>query len=182
MMTITLPKPKGPEARTTCKLTDNGQKALNELTEEQGITHRNIFSLILEHDNFIESVLQHISDKETSFKGDIRKSLVIGKKNLDQLNEISKKFGISRDAVIDAGVRLLRDIIRKQNEVTLANHAKALSTLQVLYAQAESVDDNLRSFLDDDDPVIENFSEICSVLFNLIMSIEKEFNSDEPIP
>ena len=72
MIKIKLPKPKGQETRTTCKLSEKGQKALNELTEKQGITHRNIFSLILDHTDFIESVLQQISDNPKSSKGDIR--------------------------------------------------------------------------------------------------------------
>lgn len=174
MIKIKLPKPKGQETRTTCKLTEKGQKSLNELTEKQGITHKNIFTLILDHTDFIESVLQHISGNTTLSKGNIRKSFVIGKNNLDRLNEISKKSGIARDTIIDVGVRLLRDIIQKQNELTLINHAKSLTKLRALYDQVESVDDDLRSFLDDDDPVVERFSEACVILMNLILSLENE--------
>ena len=168
MLQIKLPKPKEPETRTTCKLTDSGQNALHALIDEYGLTHKQVCSSILENAAAIEAAIKKYQENKTLCKGNNRKCLVIGNQNLVDLREISRSTGVSRDTFIDAGIILLHTAFQQLKDDIRKKYSNALTPLHLLLEQAESIETDLMSHLDADDPFLARYSEVCVLLTNLV--------------
>ena len=165
------PKPKEPETRTTCLLTVKGLEALDALVANHHFTHKAIFKCMIDSGEFADLLARQLSARQLAYKGEIRKSLAIEKKDLGKLNDIAKSTGASRDDFINTGFQVLLKILLDDIEATRNKRLKFLEPLCNLYQQAELIETNMMVDLDDD-PVFTEFGEICVRLQNLITTIE----------
>lgn len=170
------PKPKEPETRTTSLLTVKGLEALDALVSNHHFTHKAIFKCMIDSGEFADLLARQLSARQLVYKGEIRKSLAIEKKDLGKLNDIAKSTGASRDDFINTGFQVLLKILLDDIEATRNKRLKFLAPIRNLYQQAELIETNMMVDLDDD-PVFTEFGEICVRLQNLITTIENDKNS-----
>lgn len=175
-------KGKEQDTRTTCTLTGEGHKALACLMEGFGITQKKIFTAVLSQESAVEAVLTLTKQTTDDLNvREIRKSLVISKKDLIFLNRICKEQGISRDRVIDSTMRFLAALLKKDQESRLKNHQKALARLTHIYQDLEDAEKEIAGYLLREDPILERYSKVIVVLGNLIRDIEVEISTGAAI-
>ncbi|MBJ6799713.1 hypothetical protein [Geomonas propionica] len=168
-------KSKEPDARTTCTLTKEGGDSLACLTSEFGLTQKRIFSSIFEQPSLLDAVLDFAKTiGDTPEQRQTRKSVVIGKKDLKSLNEISKSNGLSRDLLIESTIRFLALLLIKDKDGRIAKHKEALGRLNDLWATMGTLEKELFELLADGDPILERYSKVVVVLINLVNEIEAE--------
>lgn len=165
---------KEPETRTTCTLSQEGNSALDSLMKIYGLTQKQAFDLFISKDGVSEDILSFATSPEnSSLQREVRKSLVITKKNLKLLNEAAEKAGVSRDVLIDSAFRCLLkhlvDAFKQQNE----KHKKALLILKDAWGYLEKKEKELQELLDEDDDILSRFGEVIVVQMNLAGDVEK---------
>lgn len=177
-------------ARTTFALTKSGEKALARIRAHSKKTIKAVIDsfceqlqlTLNEEEGSLGKVIIELA-KETPESADekIRKSVVLSKKSLKVLNEIEKKYQVSRDAILDNGLRLVREIMEHTEATKLENHKKALSMIDKLYGKAGNLEKEFAEFLDEDDPVLFGLGIVVTHLMNLSIALEQEQKDGTPI-
>ncbi len=173
-----LMKGKEPDTRTTCTLTEDGNDSLTCLMDEFGITQKKIFAVVFDQPSTVETVLEFAKKTiDAPEQRQFRKSLVIGKKDLKALNEISKSQRISRDLLIESTIRFLSILLKNDKESRIKKHRQALDSLNELWGRMEDLEKEFAELLPEDDPILERYGKVVVVLMNLVHEIEAEIST-----
>lgn len=175
--------------RTTFRLSQKAYDDIVWLADHHDITLKDAFDVICSQleslqgsDSFIERLAQSIQSDDSSIVNDaIRKTHVITKKSLRILDELSKKYQISRDALAEMSIRMYRFIVESSIQKTRENHEKALKIISEFDSHAQDIEYQLKKLLGDDDPVYHRFGFITILTMNLQTAIEHELRDGTPI-
>lgn len=177
-----LMKGKEPDTRTTCTLTKDGNDSLTCLMDEFGITQKKVFSVVFEQPSVLETVLELAKNTpDAQDQRQIRKSLVIGKKDLRSLNEISKSHGLSRDLLIECTIKFLTVLLKNDKDSRLTKHKEALDRLNEVWGRMEQLEREITELLPEGDPILERYGKVVVVLMNLVHDIEAEITTGASI-
>jgi hypothetical protein len=170
------------ETRTTCTLTKEGAMALERLCEEYHLKQKKVFDLLVDEKYFLENISTlSCSNGELPLAREVRKSLVITKKNLKVINDVSDKSGISRDILLDKGFRYLIGLIDLAKKNEKETYEKVKNILDEFSGKASVIDKSFDEYLGEDDPIRSRFSPVISILDNLVSDINRYLENGTPI-
>jgi hypothetical protein len=114
--------------RETFKLSSSCINAINIVAKQLRIKQKSLFDHLTEDVASLESIAQKAaSSPETAAQRSfIQKSYVISRNTLRTLTEVSKRFDVSRDVLIERSVQRLLPVIEKEKK----NHRKRMQLLQ----------------------------------------------------
>ena len=72
-------------------------------------------------------------------------------------------------------------LLEKYAEEEKQREEKAHVIIRDLWAEAESVEKQLKDLLDDDNPIVNRFGMVIVVIMNLVVAIESKLSNDTPI-
>ena len=168
-------------ARTTFKISNEANKLISSLTKSYGLKPKELLDIICKNENLIGMAAKDIVQKKVKYKQTIRKSLVISDNVLKLLKKKSENYKISRDSLFEALIRFFNALLEIQKEKQKEDHERANKLISDFWSQADKLEKELKTFLDDDDPIIERFGHVYIVIQNLILAIEEELYSGKPI-
>lgn len=171
---------KEAETRTTCTLSVGGNTALESLTSDFGLKQKQIFDLITSQDIY-SHIINTIPASSTLPILEIRKSIVVTKKNLKLLNEVSASSGIQRDIIVNRSFIYLVILLQQAKELQRDQHKKALVALNKLSKYQHQVEKELEGYLDEDDAILTRASKVISVLDNLIQEVQNSIKNGSEV-
>jgi hypothetical protein len=176
--------------RTTFKSSDEASRMLAKLTEEDG-TVKNLFTrysllLLIAQDNETDPLAQKLNDKNAradleKVHRTVRKTYVLSEGVLKTLAESAKHFGLPRDLLFEFGIRYLHEDSEKRRQETLEKHKQYFGILNAKWTDLEVISQEMRSTLDDKDPLYGWFTEICIRFEELCSALEDEVKEGQPI-
>lgn len=180
-------------SRTTFRITQEANEALDWLTEHYGSTLKSLIDILcvsipgdrsteLGGNTFLSSVVKHA--KDTDFKKlnrSVRRTMVVSHKSLKVLNDVAKSAQIPRDILVDKGVLLLKGVVEFGKEEEKKKHQKAFELFDEFYDSARKFEYTLLEMLSDDDPIIQRYGYIMVYLDNLYLAMKAEIEKGEPI-
>jgi hypothetical protein len=173
---------KEPETRTTCTLSLEGNASLDYLTKEFGLTQKQAFNFFITKDGINNDVMNLASTPNNiSSQRQVRKSLVVTKKNLKLLNNAAEKSGLQRDVIVDVAFKYLATALKSATALQKEQHIKANETLNNLLDHVLKIETVLKGSLDDSDEILSRFSIVIVVLSNLVNDIENNIQNGTPI-
>ncbi len=182
--------------RTTFKLSQKATEMLAELTEREGKTIKDFFDTFLlallvtetplpgqEHGPPLLPKLKDEDQKAEYTKSDrqIRKTYVLSATGLTVLERSAKQYKMSRDAFVEYAIRFSKTSLEKQTEEARKKHAEAFGIVDRKWTELENALHELRTLLDEGDPIIKRFGKVCIVMMNLHSEIEQELEDGTPI-
>lgn len=180
-------------SRTTFRITKEANEAMNWLVEHYGTTLKSVLDLLCFNvpsardaepgkDTFLFSVIRQSRDFDfKKLNRSVRRTMVVSKKSLTVLNNVSKKVKIQRDLLVDRGVLFLKLVVETSQEEEKKKHAEAYEMIDQFYTTAEDLEDKLDQMLGDDDPIVKRFGYVIIILDNLHSAIKAEMEKGEPI-
>jgi hypothetical protein len=180
-------------SRTTFRITQEANEALDWLTEHYGTTLKSLIDILcvsipgdrimeLGGNTFLSSVVKHA--KDTDFKKlnrSVRRTMVVSHKSLKVLNGVAKSAQIPRDILVDKGVLLLKGVVEFGKEEEKKKHEKAFEIINEFYESADDLSRRLLEMLGDEDPIVQRFGYVTVLIDNLHSAIRAELNKGEPI-
>lgn len=180
-----------PSVRTTFSLTINGEKALAWISNHSKKSIKSVIDsfcgqlqpvLTNEKDGSLgKAIIELAKEKTKSTDDKTRRSMVLSKKSLKILNDIAKECKVPRDALLDSGFCIIRILIENAEEMLLEKHKKALSIINKLWGEVENVENELKEFLDEDDPILMGIGICYTHLMNTSNAIITEQTDGNPI-
>lgn len=127
-----------------------------------------------------EIIDQHYSKtaKDTEY---IRKTMVLSKPALNNLNRVAQKNGISRDNLLRLAIVFLKIATDQSIEERKLNTLQALNIIRDLSSHAEECKDQLQAYLESNDPTLEAMDSILIEIMNLEIALEKSRMTGKPI-
>lgn len=182
---------KDASTRTTFALTKEGEKALSWIIDHFGKKIRSVIDNLCEQlrtslqnhgeTTFGNIIIELIKENPRRSEDRIRKTVVLSKKSLKILNEVSKKYEVPRDMLLDKGFIMLMTLLQNDSKLRLEKHQKALTIITKLWNDANKAEKKLEEFLDDEDPVLFGLGYAITYLMKISMAIEEEQKKGTPI-
>jgi len=173
---------KEPEVRTTITLSLEGSNALDCLMNNFGFKQKQVFDAFITKEGVNADIISIASQSNSNkIKRQVRKSLVVTKRNLKLLNESAEKAGLQRDIIIDFAFRFLVVLLQNEKKQQDEQHQKSLVTLNKLSNLQLKTEQELQSILDEDDAVLARMSLVITVLNNLIREVENCIKNGTPV-
>jgi len=144
-----------PSARSTFTLTTKAAAILDKLSEEANVTQREVFDLFVTLDVLNLWALQLKEYPIQTEERNVRKTLVISRNALFQLDKIAKEIGIKRD---DLACRAITTYLSLHNSA-IESHQKRWERIQKLVSEAVSASINYdapENFLSSEPDLSEN--------------------------
>lgn len=118
-----------------------------------------------------------------------RTSMAIAPGVREGLNSLSQESGLSRDQLVEVGIRLTWAALEEQNQRKICPHEDALDNLYALYEEAEKGQLSLAErekrsgpgTLEYDDPIEDGLAQLIGGLREMIDAIEEEIESGRPM-
>lgn len=169
---------KEPEVRTTSTISLEGSKALDCLMNDFGFKQKQVFEAFITKEGVNADIISMASQSNSNqIQRQVRKSLVVTKRNLKLLNEAAEKSGLQRDIIIDFAFRFLVVLLQKEKKQEFEQNSKALLALNKLSLLQIKTEKELQGFLDDESPIHTRMSNIINVTNNLIHEIENNIKN-----
>lgn len=173
---ITKDLTKNKDVVTTIKISKVGIEAMKWLSKRWGMSNKRLFDSLLKGEN--EGMLKIITKmKNESNINLIKKSLRVSIRSIENLNEMSKKYGIPRDLIIDRCFIILKLLVEEQLNSIKSKHEKALKMINQYWYKGDELEKDLKKLLDKDDPIIYRFGKINVLSMNLSMAISDELEN-----
>jgi hypothetical protein len=147
--------------RTTFKLSKEACDAITWFTENYKITMKEVFYSLCEYEDFLESVAEEISKKDTiTSKRTLRKTYVISRNSLNIFKELAEKYNISRDELVETAILLHKKLFQQTIEDEKKTNSEALGIISKFLKKTYDTDRELREILVDGDPILKRFDII----------------------
>lgn len=162
-------KPK--QIRTTIRLSKAGHDAIERISDVKKIKNAEVLKLVLD----VAAVLKNAkSFTFTSDIGDetIRKTYVISRDTFSQLTEIAKELKTSRDVLIDKTARLLDFLLDKELQERVDKYSRFFEKVKALWDEADNMRTELSKEVEQNDPVLDDLTAMCSAIEHHILSME----------
>jgi hypothetical protein len=102
--------------RATFRLSAECIDAISILSAQLGIKQKSLFDHLMEDADLLASIARHADPDKLQRDSRIQKTFVISRKSLSILDTISKKFGSSRDDLVEYSVQRLLPVIVKERQ------------------------------------------------------------------
>ena len=122
--------------RTTFKLSDSSNNAIDWLIKKNNLKPKEIFDLMCSNENFVDIAIktakenpEAISTKQT------RKTFVISRGVLRLLNRYSKEHELSRDVIVENLISLFKMLLEMQAEAEKPKEEEALKIISDFWSK-----------------------------------------------
>ena len=168
--------------RTTFKLSDSSNNAIDWLIKTNNLKPKEIFDLMCSDENFVNVAIKTAKENpEVISTKQTRKTFVISRGVLRLLNRCSESHKISRDVIVENLISLFKMLLEMQAKAEKKKEEKALKIISDFWSKAESLEDQLKALLGDDSPILDRFGKVIVVLWNLEMAIKSKLSNGTPI-
>jgi hypothetical protein len=167
--------------RTTFKLSKQSLNAIDWIVNTYEMPAKEVFDVFDKSDELVAHVVEITRDDEEKDLPRERKTFVISKKTLNQLNRIAKSEGVQRDILVEKMVLIYKALLEKILEDEERNEKKALNIISDFLKQAEKTEAQLKKLLDNSNPILDRFSIITLIIDNLESAIDAKLTVGTPI-
>jgi len=170
--------------RTTFNLSEEAIDTLEWLSDFTGKSRKKMLTEVLDlsraawedrPEEFQEAA------NSLSIKDTVRKSMAIRTETRGGLNKLAEEVGISRDELMEVGVRLAKLVAEDTREKQIAPHRDILPDIRELHGHAEEVQSKIRDQVERRDPVDFALFGICRQLEEMIIDVEEEIETGKPL-
>ncbi len=159
--------------RTTFKLSESGKNALDWLINSTKLKPKELFDAMLIKENRIGAAMDYaVGEAGSRPTKQIRKTLVVSKRALRLLNRYSQKQKIARDVIVENLILLFKALIESIAEKEKQQEKKALDLIYDFASSASSLEEKLKTMLDEDNPIVDGFGIVVITLDNFLHEIE----------
>ena len=147
--------------RATFRLSEGCIDAISIVATQMGIKQKSLFDHLAEDMDSLRSIAREIKQMNIKKQGRIQKTFVISRKSLSSLDEISNRFNASKDILVEYSIQRLLPIISKER----TKHEKRkefLIKIKEHFQHGETILNDIKKQLGDDDPIINKFAMIMS--------------------
>jgi len=170
--------------RTTFSLSTEAIDILERLSERTGKTRKALLSEVVglvseaceEQDQAFQEVAESLTIEE-----EVRKSMVLRPKTRTDLNRLKEETDFSRNRLVEVGVRLAGMVSDDAIQKKIGAHECVLSDLKSIHDQVEEAQSKLTEQVGENDPVDLALFGIGQKLRRMIVDIEQEIESGEPL-
>ena len=168
--------------RTTFKLSDSSNNAIDWLIKKNNLKPKEIFDLMCSNENFVDVAIKTAKEnQEVISTKQTRKTFVISRGVLRLLNRCSESHKISRDVIVENLISLFKMLLEMQAEAEKPKEEEALKIISDFWSKAESHEEQLKALLGDDSPIVDRFGYVIVLLMNLEMAIKSKLSNGTPI-
>jgi hypothetical protein len=167
-------------SRTTFNISQDAVEDLSWLADYYGATQKRIVDHILH----ILQAMQETEDplieaaRDISPGDTVRKAVAIDPDTRSGLNRLSDELDVSRDSLVEVGIRLAKMFAEKH----MAKQKKLLDKeIRDFYHRGCEIEDRLDGELGSDDPLSHGFRRAMTVLDDVIGSAESALDNDRSI-
>jgi|TARA_B100000315_G_scaffold4936_1_gene4985 hypothetical protein len=167
---------------TTFRVTRESVDAMEWLCSRYEISMKDLYNQILGDEFFLTTIAGIVGDKAVPKNSPIvKKTQRIANSTLDRLNLFSKKYGVSRDDLVQTSFLLLKETEINQIEAKRDVHSKALKEINKHIKVSEIMKDKLHDIVGRKDTIYDRFDLIIAMLKNLSKDINLELKEAVPI-
>jgi hypothetical protein len=172
--TMTTMSLKGKQSvRETFKLPSSCVRAINIVAKQLRIKQKSLFDHLAEDISGLESIAQKagVEDAMDDGRTYVQKSYIISRNTLRTLTDISKRFGVSRDVLIERSVQRLLPIIEKEKE----SHRKRMRLLQGIenyMVEGHELSNQIEQSVGVEDPLCQAFKTIMTTFTQVKTQID----------
>lgn len=177
------PTPKGDQSvRTTFNLNKECLDNFNWLLKVFNAKPKKIFDIM--NPNFgslydaIPSSNKNKTGKQSKRK---RKTFVISKNGLNNLNGEAKRRNIPRDLFVEKIIMVFKKVIEISDFEEEKKEKEAQSIISEFIGKAEEVEKKLTKILDEDSPILGRFGQGIIIFENLDIEIDEKLKNGTPI-
>lgn len=176
-------QPDASSVRTTFSLSREAIDTLDRLADRTGKTLKDLLREVLELSRFTwddhTARFRQIADSLT-IEEETRKSMAVHPETRKGLNDLANKSGISRNCLVEVGIRLAKLVTEEAIQKKIDPHEEILPDLNGLADHVEEV----RAKFDpaeDNDPIDSALFGVLRKIENMIADIEQEVRSGAPM-
>lgn len=118
--------------RTTFKLSERSIEALSILAGQLGIKQKSLFDHLVEDTQVLKTIAKEFQEFGSRTQR-VAKTYVVSRKSLDNLEEISAKYGTPRDALVEFSIERILPLLAEEKK----KHRKRKALLQDLSTYLE---------------------------------------------
>lgn len=168
--------------RTTFKLSNKCLEAFEWMVESYNATAKEVLDIISLSDEIIDHAIEIAKEhNEDESQKKTRKTFVISKQSLSQLNRISTKENVSRDTLIEMLILLYKSLLEKHLEEEKEKEKEALKIISNFWSEAENVEGHLDELLSEENPIRDRFGLISIITGNLYSAIKSKLSDGTPV-
>lgn len=163
--------------RTTFRLPEKSIQAISLLAKQLGIRQKSIFDHLMQE---LDTPEPEIQPEEKNLVPRVPKTFVISRGTLDYLEQISNRYDIPRDMLMEHAIEQILPIVDEEKQKH-SRRKKILEKLNSIAQESDFLFEKSMKELGEDDPVnIELFKMLRSVE-NSRIAIEKYLERNEKI-
>ena len=151
--------------RATFKLSEGCIEAISIVAAHLGIKQKSLFDHLVEDARSLKSIAREIQNIKLTKQGRIQKTFVISRRSLVSLENVSKNFNASRDALVELSVQRLLPIIAKERE----KHEKRKNMLNEIakhLEEGERLWSNAKEIFGVEDTICQKLESVMTVYEN----------------
>jgi hypothetical protein len=159
--TLTFELKERQSVRATFRLSEGCIDAISIVATQMGIKQKSLFDHLAEDMDSLKSIAREIKQMKIKKHGRIQKTFVISRKSLSSLDEISNMFNASRDMLVEHSIQRLLPIISRERSKH-ETRKEFLVKIKKHFKQGETILNDIKKQLGNDDPIIKKFAMIIS--------------------
>ena len=114
---------------TTFRITKDSVDAMEWLCDRYEITMKDLFNQIIGDEFFLTTIKDMVDDSDSKNGQIVKKTQRMAYSTLNRLNRFAKKYGVSRDVLVQTTFLVLKESEINQIEAKSDVHAKALKEI-----------------------------------------------------
>lgn len=147
--------------RATFRLSEGCIEAISIVATQMGIKQKSLFDHLAGDMDSLKSIARDIKQMKIKKQGRIQKTFVVSRKSLSSLDEISNMFNASRDMLVEHSIQRLLPIISRERSKH-ETRKEFLVKIKKHFKEGETILNDIKKQLGDDDPIIKKFAMIIS--------------------
>ena len=166
---------------TTFRIAKDSIDAMEWLCDKYDITMKDLFNQIIGDEFFLTAIKDMVDDNGSKNGQIIKKTQRVAISTLNRLNLFAKKYGVSRDVLVQTTFLVLKESEINQIEAKSDVHAKALKEIDSHVELSKKTKKKLQALVGRKDSIYNRFDSIIIMLNNLSNDISLELNEGKPI-
>ena len=166
---------------TTFRIAKDSIDAMEWLCDKYDITMKDLFNQIIGDEFFLTAIKDMVDDNGSKNGQIVKKTQRVANSTLNRLNLFAKKYGVSRDILIQTTFLVLKESELSQIKAKRDIHTKALKEIDSHVKLSEKTKKKLQTLIGRNDPIYNRFVSIITMLKKLSKDISLELNEGKPI-
>lgn len=163
--------------RTTFRLPEKSIQAISLLAKQLGIRQKSIFDHLMQE---LDAPNKPVSPKTHDTEPRLPKTFVISRGTLDYLEQISRRYGIPRDMLMEHAIERILPLLDEEKQKH-RKRKKILEQLNAISLKGHSLFEQSMNDLGEDDPVNIELYKMMRNVENSRNAIEKYLERNEKI-